>query len=86
MTVQTAFRIDESLVNLMKKRAKMKKQSVNAYVVELIEKDIAGSLTLPKIRLPEQLDEDIMRYAGAMRNPSEEELLMDDRLRRIWER
>lgn len=86
MTIQTAFRLDESMVKMMKNRAKSKGLSVNAYVSELISQDLKSSMSLPTVRIPEQLDSDIMRFSGTMRTPTEDELASDERLRRIWER
>lgn len=86
MTIQTAFRLDESIIKLMKQRAKQRKQSVNAYVAELISNDLKASCTLPKVELPSHLDEDIEKLAGAIGIPSERDLENDERLCRIWER
>lgn len=74
------------MISKMKMRAKLKHQSLNAYVSELIENDLRNASILPKVKLPAELDEDIRRYAGSMRSPSEEELSNDERLKRIWER
>lgn len=86
MNVQTAFRLDESMIKLMKQRARQRKQSVNAYVAELISNDLKTSLTLPKVQIPSCLDEDVEKLAGVLGVPSEYDLENDDRLRRIWER
>ena len=86
MTVQTAFRFEESMIKQMKQRAKLKHQSVNAYVSELIANDLRENSPLPRVTLPEALDEDIRRLAGSVRMPSAAELEDDERLRRIWER
>lgn len=86
MTIQTAFRLEESLIEQMKRRSKSRKQSMNAYVKELIENDLRNALILPKITLPETLDEDIACFAGRMRKPTPAELNNDERLRRTWER
>lgn len=86
MTVQTAFRLDESMVKLMKQRARYKRQSLNSYVSELIAADLRNASVLPSVVLPDELDADIARLAGSIRVPSAEDLANDDRLRRIWER
>lgn len=86
MTVQTAFRLEESMVKMMKQRARLRRQSVNAYVAELIAKDLRNSSILPTVELPAELDSDIARLAGSMCQPALEDIENDERLRRIWER
>lgn len=59
-TVQTAFRFSPELVNRMKQKARREHKSVNAYVEELIEKDLGSGedryealyRELAKIKLP----------------------------------
>lgn len=81
---QTAFRFAPELISLMKQRSKSLNISVNTYVTNLITRDLEESKTLPKIDLPETLDEDIMRLSGIISCPSQEELDADERLKRIW--
>lgn len=83
---QTAFRFEPDMIFQMKRRAKSLNLSLNKYVTNLISDDLKKSLTLPKITLPERLDEDIALTSGILREPSQEELYSDERLRRIWER
>ena len=40
MKVQTAFRIDEDLLNLIKEKAKASKRSLNNYIEFLLYKDV----------------------------------------------
>ena len=86
MTVQTAFRLEESVIKMMKHRARLKRISLNAYVSELIENDLRNSSILPQVEIPETLDEDIRRLSGIMSEPTDEMLDGDERLKRIWER
>lgn len=83
---QTAFRFDAEIITQMKRRAKSLNMSVNRYVTGLIEKDLRESLTLPKVKLPLSLDEDVAWASGVLREPDESELMSDERLRNIWER
>lgn len=86
MTIQTAFRLEESIIELMKKRAKLKRQSVNSYVAELISNDLRNNSMLPSVEIPSELDEDILLFAGSMRRPIDSELESDEKLARIWQR
>lgn len=86
MTIQTAFRFEETTIMLMKQRAKNKRKSLNAYVTELIEADLRSASVLPPVTLPARLDDDILALAGSIRIPDASELAEDERLSRIWER
>jgi len=83
---QTAFRFDPVLIQSMKRRAKSMNISVNKYVTDLIEKDLKDAYALPKVKLPVEFSEDIVEYSGIIPIPSEEELMSDERLERIWRR
>lgn len=83
---QTAFRFEPEMILQMKSRAKSLNLSLNKYVTNLISEDLKKSLTLPKVELPSELDEDIAMAVGILREPYAEELYSDERLRRIWER
>jgi len=83
---QTAFRFETDMIQLMKRRAKSLNLSLNKYVAGLISEDLRKSLTLPKVELPLELDEDVAMASGLLREPCEEEMASDERLRRIWER
>ena len=83
---QTAFRFEQELISLMKRRASQRKISLNAYVTELIESDLRSSLILPKIKRIQKLDDDIKQFAGIAGIPGEQELEADERFARIWKR
>lgn len=86
MTIQTAFRFEETTIRLMKQRAKNKRQSLNAYVTELIEADLHNASFLPTVTMPAEPDKDISAHAGSIRIPETAMLTEDERLGSIWER
>ena len=59
---------------------------MNAYVTDLISKDIEDSRCLPVVTLPDTFDEKVRSLSGAMTLPSETDLEKDDRMSRIWKR
>ena len=83
---QTAFRFDVELIGMMKRRSKALGKSMNAYVTDLIMRDIKDSYYLPKINLPHTCSETVEKFAGIMASPSTEDLSNDERLARIWNR
>ena len=83
-TIQTAFRFEDTFVLMMKKRARLRNQSLNSYVKDVISADLRQAEVLPPIQLPQILDEDIRQFSGSMRLPKPEELEADERLNRIW--
>ena len=83
---QTAFRFDVELIGMMKIRSKALGKSMNAYVTDLIMRDIKDSYYLPKIKLPDTCSENVEKFAGIMASPSTEDLSNDERLARIWNR
>ncbi|MGN0191473.1 MAG: hypothetical protein ACI39U_07450 [Candidatus Cryptobacteroides sp.] len=83
---QTAFRFDVEMIAMMKRRSKALGKSMNAYVTDLIMRDIRESCCLPKVRLSQDYDETVEKFAGIMACPSVEELDNDERLARIWKR
>ena len=60
---QTAFRFDVELIGMMKRRSKALGKSMNAYVTDLIMRDIKDSYYLPKIKLPDTCSENVELFA-----------------------
>ena len=83
---QTAFRFDVELIGMMKRRSKALGKSMNAYVTDLIMRDIKDSYYLPKINLPDTCSENVEKFAGITASPSTEDLSNDERLARLWNR
>lgn len=53
--VQTAFRLDTGLINRLKRKAKAKGQSLNAYVESVLVKDAPAELVWPKVTIPKEI-------------------------------
>lgn len=83
---QTAFRIDKDLLQSMKIRAKSMGKSLNAYVCGLAMEDIKKSMVLPKVTIPDVLDEEVASMSGILPLPDEEEIKSDPRFEAIWSR
>lgn len=83
---QTAFRFEPEMIMMMKSRAKSLGKSLNAYVTDLIAEDLDGIHALPKVRIPDILDDVVAKYEGCCRVPTQQDLDKDERLARIWNR
>lgn len=57
--VQTAFRLDANLLSRLKRKAKAKGQSLNAYVENILTKDAPAELVWPKVNIPKEIPEEI---------------------------
>lgn len=53
--VQTAFRLDTGLINRLKRKAKAKGLSLNAYVEHVLAKDAPAELVWPKVEFPKEV-------------------------------
>ena len=85
-TIQTAFKFDSNLTVSMKNRAMALGLSLNRYVRNLIEKDIADSKMLPKVSIDDIYDTDIERLSGILKKPNPDKIKDDPRAEAIWER
>ncbi len=79
--VQTAFRLNESLLRRMKLRARREGRSLNSLVEEALEKIAPAELEWPKVDIPKEISPEIL----ALRFPegfmfTDEEIAADDRL------
>jgi len=83
--IQTAFRLDENLLKRLKRKAKAKDKSLNAYVEELLLKDAPAEPEWPKVEFPMEIDsrlEEMMLPHGI----TEEQLKSDERLAYILDK
>ena len=81
--IQTAFRLRPSLLERIKKEASFRKQSVNAYVETVLERET--QLIWPK--LPKEFfeePEDLFNCKGHIPSPTKEMLETDPKLAHIW--
>lgn len=95
-TVQTAFRFTPDLVSRLKLKARREHKSVNAYVEQLIEKDLGKDedryealyRELAKIKLPEKISPKVKALAGfgAGIKYTQEELDADPKLAYLVEK
>ena len=95
-SIQTAFRFRPDMLRRMKNRAREKKQSLNAYVEELIEIDLKSSSDrytalyeqLSTIKMPETISKEMSQAFSYLDAPSfsEEEVENDPRLKAILEK
>jgi len=85
-TIQTAIKFDRDLTDSMKQRARSLGKSVNRYVRELVEKDLAEANTLPRISLDNIHDQNVLRLSGILKKPDMSVLENDPRAKAIWER
>lgn len=87
-TVQTAFRFTPDLLTRLKLKARREHKSVNAYVEQLIEKDLSKDedryaalyRELAKIKLPEKISPKVKALSRFAVEFSEEDLKNDERL------
>lgn len=83
--VQTAFRLKPSTIEMAKRRAGAKGMSLNAFVENLLEKDL--TISLPKMRRVEihELEKDpLFVNEGIIPSPTKDMLENDERLAYIW--
>ena len=79
--VQTAFRLEESLLRRLKKKAREQKKSLNSYVETLLMADVRDEPEFPKVSLPVRHSPRVTSMLGILPAAfSEEELLEDDKL------
>ena len=78
--VQTAFRLEESLLRRLKKKAREQKKSLNSYVETLLMADVRDEPEFPKVSLPVRHSPRVTSMLGILPAFSEEELLEDDKL------
>ena len=87
-TVQTAFRFSPELVRRLKRRARLERKSVNAYVEEAVQKALDSredkyarlEAELKDIKVPREILPEIQALSSFKVEFTDEELAADDRL------
>lgn len=83
-SIQTAFRIPEDLLARIKREAKRRGTSVNAYVVDILDKET--EIEWPKLPKDFKVSQEILnlRCVNELREPTPEELEADPKLEYLW--
>jgi len=87
--IQTAFRFREDLVLRLKKKARMKQMSINAYVEKVLEKDLeedSGKYETIMNELQTLRLSDCLPVTSPGIKVSEKELEQDERMKYILEK
>ena len=87
-TIQTAFRFSPEFVDRLKRRARLEKKSVNAYVEEAVEKALDSgndpytllAAKLKEVKVPQEVSPEIKALSSFKVEFTAEELAADDRL------
>jgi predicted DNA-binding protein len=87
-TVQTAFRFSPELVSRLKRRARLERKSINAYVEEAVQKALDSGedkyalleAELKEIKVPQVISPEIQALSAFKVEFTPEELTADDRL------
>ena len=87
-TVQTAFRFSPELVSRLKRRARLERKSVNAYVEGAIQNALDSGedkyarleAELKEIKVPREISHEIQALSSFKVEFTAEELVADDRL------
>lgn len=78
--IQTAFRLEESLLNRLKSKAKRQKKSLNNYVEALLKEDVRDEPLYPKVSFPIPHSARVSRMLDILPDFTEEELKTDEKL------
>ena len=87
-TIQTAFRFSPEFVDRLKRRARLEKKSVNAYVEEAVEKALDSgndpyallAAKLKEVKVPQDISPEVKALSYFKVEFTAEELAADDRL------
>lgn len=79
--VQTAFRLNPSLISRLKRQAEKENKSLNAFVESTLEKSV--ELEWPKLPKDMKISPEILAMQCNVPMPSKEELEADPKLARI---
>lgn len=87
-TIQTAFRFSPELVDRLKRRARLEKKSVNAYVEEAVERALDNgndpytllAKKLKEVKVPREVSPEVKALSSFKVEFTAEELAADDRL------
>ncbi len=78
--VQTAFRLEESLLQRLKKKARGQKKSLNSYVEELLLANVRDTPEFPIVSFPLPHSPRVSRMIDILPAFSEEDLQEDEKL------
>ena len=78
--IQTAFRLEESLLNRLKSKAKRQNKSLNNYVEALLREDVRDEPLYPKVSFPIPHSARVSRMLDILPDFTEEELKTDEKL------
>ena len=78
--IQTAFRLEESLLNRLKKKASRQNKSLNSYVEALLRADVRDEPDYPKVSFPIPHSARVSRMLDILPDFTEEELKTDEKL------
>ena len=78
--IQTAFRLEESLLNRLKKKAGRQTKSLNSYVEALLKADVRDEPEYPKVSFPIPHSARVSRMLDILPGFTDEELQNDDKL------
>lgn len=78
--IQTAFRLEEPLLNRLKKKASLQNKSLNSYVEALLRADVRDEPQYPEVSFPIPRSERVSDMLDILPAFSEKELAEDDRL------
>jgi hypothetical protein len=78
--IQTAFRLYESLLNRLKKKAGRQNKSLNIYVEALLKADVRDEPEYPKVSFPIPHSARVSRMIDILPAFTDEELKSDEKL------
>ena len=78
--IQTAFRLEESLLNRLKRKASRQNKSLNSYVEALLKADVRNESEYPKVSFPIPHSARVSRMLDILPAFTDEELEKDEKL------
>ena len=78
--IQTAFRLEESLLNRLKKKAGRQNKSLNSYVEALLKADVRDEPEYPRVTFPIPQSARVSRMLDILPGFTDEDLQNDDKL------
>ena len=78
--IQTAFRLEETLLNRLKKKARRQNKSLNSYVEAVLKADVRDEPEFPKISFPIPRSTRVSKMLDILPQFTEEDLAKDDKL------
>lgn len=78
--IQTAFRLEEPLLNRLKKKASLQNKSLNSYVEALLRADIRDEPQYPEVSFPIPRSERVSGMLDILPAFTDEEIESDEKL------